>query len=203
MNRSKPPPWRPWIIGHSPSEVSDAALPLISGQSGLNLAEVAGLPVRWFSFLFGMRNLFGSVNYRASVAEHERAADRLRPLLEGGRAILLGVDVARAFGIENMPQFVWTMTPAPPLPRLEAAWIPHPSPRSAFWRSRANRDRVGAFLKEEAAQAAAQALDDLLEFEDRPYALVELRTIAGFSLTPSGGSGIVGTQPPPGRLQEG
>jgi hypothetical protein len=137
------------------------------------------LSIRWFKFLFSPSNLFSTPNYRASVAEATRAADRLRPAMAFNRAILLGHEVARAFGVERVPPMIWTLTPSPPLPRLEVAVLPHPSPRNSFWRNATCRNKAGAFLREEAAQAAAQALDEVAEFTTA--ALPELRAIANVS----------------------
>lgn len=89
-------------------------------------------------------------------ASARRAAARLVPKLRGRRALLLGRGVARAFGVGDLPFFVWTPCARRGgrlLPLVEhgsgaalIAVVPHPSRVSRWWNMPANRAAAAAFL---------------------------------------------------------
>lgn len=147
------------VVGHSPSHISDPAVPLVSGQTGLTLAEIAGLSVRWWSFLFDCVNLFPEAPVtQSSRTLREGAAIRLAPRVRGRRAILLGREVADAFGVERETPLVWTVSRCT-WTRIECVVLPHSSPLNPWWQDPGHRAAARRILREEAARVAAEYLD--------------------------------------------
>lgn len=160
------PDWQIVLVGHSPSRSSLPQAPLTSGASGWTLAEVTGVSLATFAFLFHCVNLFPvEPVYRSNASQRAAAATRMAATVRGRRSILLGTDVARAFRLHNPKPMVWTMTRG----GLEVAYLPHPSPLSRWWRVPAHRAHASVFLRQEAIGIAWQVREGLPDGVRLPF----------------------------------
>lgn len=77
------------------------------------------------------------------MAEHRAAL--VAPQLMNRRVVLLGVRVARAFGLMRIPLLEWQSVVAFGS-RFEAARCPHPSGLNRWWNDEHNREQARGFL---------------------------------------------------------
>jgi hypothetical protein len=138
------------LIGQAPSRSGDPSRPL-EGRIGRMLAELAGIGIDEYMELTERTNLLGEWTGRAigekgdlwsSLAARERA-EELVGLFPGRTAVLLGRNVARAFGLGQVPWLSWT-----DLGGGRVGVIPHPSGIMLWWNSMENRTMAGRFLLE-------------------------------------------------------
>lgn len=151
------------LIGQAPSAATDG-MPPFSGRSGERLAGLAGLrDAAALREAFEVRNLFDKFPGKAAKgdrfplgAAREEAA-RLRGRIAGGgfradRALLVGVGVARAFGVDPEPLLTWRTDPRLPVP---FAVLPHPSGVNLWWNLPRHVLAASRFLRA-AARASAE-----------------------------------------------
>ncbi len=138
------------LVGRAPSRSSDPSRPFQGTASGRHLLKLSGLQPEQFWKAFEARNLLdywpgpaGRQGDRLPAREARSAALELRPQLLGRRVLLLGPDVAQAFGLEREP-LRWTVGQG-----LEAFWaiFPHPSRVSRWWNLEENELAAAAFLR--------------------------------------------------------
>lgn len=136
------------LIGQAPSRSGDPSRPL-EGRIGRMLAELAGISLDGYMKLTERTNLLGEWLGKAgkgdswdALAARERASE-LEQVFPDREAILLGRNVARAFGLGDLPWLTWTEKFGGKL-----ALVPHPSGIVMWWNSAANRSAASAFLKE-------------------------------------------------------
>ncbi len=77
--------------------------------------------------------------------EARTAADRLTPSLIGRRIVMVGDNVARAFGVTKYPWCIWMASDA--FPETEFAVLPHPSGVNMWYNDRDNLKRAKKFLR--------------------------------------------------------
>jgi uracil-DNA glycosylase len=135
------------IIGQAPGPRTDHREPL-SGASGRRLAALCGLPLSVFLARFERVNLVrrhpgklakGDAFPRAIA---RRNAARLLPLMRGRRVVLLGRNVADAFGLAHLSMFVWHRVGG-----VEVAVAPHPSGVNHWWNDPRNVRRARRFWR--------------------------------------------------------
>jgi len=140
------------IIGQAPGPNTDPAEPLwpepASGAGG-RLAAFAGLTPAEFLARFDRINLLNEFPGRKwkrddtwPVEPGRVAASAIRPLLKGRRVILLGRNVAEAFGL-HVPFHTWVGAQG-----FNAAVVPHPSGRNHFYRDSGNSSVSAAFWRQ-------------------------------------------------------
>lgn len=114
------------LVGQAPSRRSDPARPL-SGRSGDFLSTAAGFKI---GGAFDLRNLLSGFPGKKGKGDAfplwkaKIAAWALCRELKGRRVVLLGQNVARAFGFGRPELMTWV---AGPWPLWETAVLPHPS----------------------------------------------------------------------------
>lgn len=156
------------LLGQAPSSTSWRS-PL-DGRSGRRLAELAGLDGMDVSEVFAVGNLLARFPGKKTgegdafpLDEARRnALAMLETLLEFDAIVLLGRNVARVFGVHELPYFEWTgglrlqgyLLPTP------AVMIPHPSGVSRWWNRPENVERAGQFMRGLVPKAVAAALQD-------------------------------------------
>jgi hypothetical protein len=118
-----------------------------------NMATLIGVPYERFSELFDWLNLFGEEGVNPELISAEEARKRalqLLPILgRYQRVILVGDQVARAFGFAKLPKYTWVPLNASGFPLL--ARMPHTS--------QINWNRRGPAYWEEAKAFAQQLLE--------------------------------------------
>lgn len=137
------------LVGQAPSRGSDPKRPL-SGRSGEFLSLLAGFPVRRRFELRNLLDVFPGKKGKGDAFplwKARLAAWELTKKLKGRRVVLLGQNVARAFGMARRGLFHWEPGP---WPIRETAVFPHPSGINLFWNSPVNRLVGEVFLKREA-----------------------------------------------------
>lgn len=146
---------KPLIIGQAPSRKSDPSKPL-SGRSGRRLADLAGVPLEKFVETFDRMNLieeypgssgkgdaFFAVQAQRRAIEIVRTGEILRP-----HVVLLGVNVALAFGLSGMKPLVWTERDG-----VAIAMCPHPSGVSLWWNDPEHVEEARAFWRKLAQES--------------------------------------------------
>lgn len=135
------------IIGQAPSRVSDPSEPL-SGRSGARLASLAGVDLPAFREFFDRRNMLSEWPGKAGKGDAWPGAPEARAIAEGlrtglatRRVVLLGVNVARAFGFPGEP-FLWAR-------HWEGvfAFSPHPSGTNRWWNDRRQVEQARRFWR--------------------------------------------------------
>ena len=133
------------IIGRAPSRTSDHRQPL-SGPSGERLAFLCDLTMAEFAARFERRNLLDAWQGKAGKGDAFVRAPEARALAEGLRAglatrrvVLLGSDVARAFGFPGEPFLFGAHWGG------SFAFCPHPSGVNRWWNDPENFERARLF----------------------------------------------------------
>lgn len=106
--------------------------------SGRRLAQLMGLPPQVFRLRTDRVNLHAGMQDQTTDSH---AARNLLPLLRGRRVVLLGNQVAQAFGVEP-DWFQWSRHPE----GFVVSVAPHPSARSTWWNSKANVQRASDYF---------------------------------------------------------
>jgi hypothetical protein len=149
---------RPLLIGQAPSRCSDPTEPL-SGATGRRLAELCGLTLQEYLFVFERRNLLpewpgkaaGKGDRFVGLVEGRRLAEACRPVCQGRRVVVLGFSTAKMFGMVG---------PALSFSRHwggEFAHCPHPSGVNHWWNEDVNLERAGRFWRRLAKEATDEA----------------------------------------------
>lgn len=144
---------KPLLIGQAPGPNTDPDHPLAptprSGAGG-RLADLANLTATQYLRLFDRTNLLHTFPGRTKrddclpVREARIAANAMKPLLRGRRVVLVGRNVAEAFGYpgSELEFHEWTMNERW---GFEVAVVPHTSGRNHWYRKPGNDDRARAF----------------------------------------------------------
>lgn len=83
------------------------------------------------------------------MGKAKAVARSMTPLFAGRVVVLIGRNVATAFGYGTLPWFTWTtVSLGPGQEPFELAVLPHPSGRCRVYNSPASRDEARAFLRE-------------------------------------------------------
>lgn len=86
---------------------------------------------------------------RFPMGRARAVARSMTPLFAGRVVVLIGRNVATAFGYGDLPWFTWkTASLGPSQEPFELAVIPHPSGRCRVYNSPSSRDEARAFLQE-------------------------------------------------------
>ncbi len=163
---------RPLLIGQAPPPNFDRSThsplyPLPEKASGGRLAALMGLDARAYLRIFQRINLlrdFPGKRQRPGGTrvdhwpkkEARQAAELIAPLLNERQVILVGRNVARAFGLDKKPWHEWIhhVVPYPPdqPTRVHIALVPHPSGLNRWYSDAQNqieaRSFWAAFLEE-------------------------------------------------------
>ena len=145
------------FVGQAPSQETDGLPPFV-GRCGKFLAEeLMGISqeemLRDHDFLNVLdrwpgRGVGGD---RFPIIEAKAAAKSKLDQVKGRTVVLLGQNVARAFGIEKFQYMVWYQYHGERnreevlIPLL--CVMPHPSGRNRFWNRPENRDKAKKFLR--------------------------------------------------------
>lgn len=152
------------IIGQAPSKETVGKLPF-SGKSGPRFASLLGVPHERLWEAFEVMNLIdyypgppkdGTKRGDAfpRIEARERAA-QMKPTLAGRTVVLVGMNVARAFGWGDLPFFTWQEVELPRIPKDNGGFIasqtrvcvvPHPSGINHFWNNPENVDNARSFM---------------------------------------------------------
>lgn len=135
-------------MGQAPSRNADLKRPLIGGKSGYFLQQLCGMTLLQYVRAFETVNLIDVWPGPAPKgdlfppAEAKASAERKAASWSGRRVILLGKNVARAFGHHKTPPMTWADDPR----GFRVAVMPHPSGVNLFWNAPANREAARVFL---------------------------------------------------------
>ena len=143
---------KPLLIGQAPGPNTDPTRPLYPlprSSAGGRLAEFMGLEPKLYNSIFDKVNLLnefpgrGKRDDKFPLRDAMIAASAMRPLLKGRDVILIGRNVALAFGLQ-LEFHTWTdmFTPANWI-----AVVPHPSGRNHWYNSPENRVIAREFWK--------------------------------------------------------
>jgi uracil-DNA glycosylase len=131
------------IVGLAPSSALPAGVPPFAaarGGSGRRLAALAG--VTSVAAVAETRNLFDvPVGAGALPRELLVGQGHCRPLPEGA-VVLLGRQVATAYGYERLAPLIWHRRAG-----RRVAVLPHPSGRNRWWNDARNSARAALFLR--------------------------------------------------------
>ncbi len=151
---------RPLLIGQAPGPRTDPELPLFpvpNTSTGGRLKEIMGIRRYEYLRIFERINLLPTFpgqhkrDDKFPIASARLAAAAMRSLLAGRVVILVGRNVARAFGhVEEFHQWVdWAVRRpckiARDNPYCRVAVIPHPSGRNHWYNDQANREAAQRF----------------------------------------------------------
>jgi hypothetical protein len=132
-------------VGEAPGRV---AIPspqfgtALQGRTGANLAKIAGWPAGLYLVGTDRRNLFYDPQPAWNTHVARMSALRMRDTFHDDKVILLGVKVAEAFGLADLPMYTWRAER-----NFNVARIPHPSGKNHAWNDPAERERARKFLK--------------------------------------------------------
>ena len=156
---------KPLLIGQAPPPTFDPRThsplyPIPETASGGRLAAVMGLEASTYLRTFQRINLLrgfpgkreqpgGTRRDRWPRAEARQVAELIGPLLDGRQVILVGRNVARAFGLVKAPWHEW-LTHVVPYPsdqpaRAQVAVVPHPSGLNRWYGDEDNLLEARAF----------------------------------------------------------
>jgi len=136
------------LIGQAPGRNGDPSRPL-EGRNGRRLAKLAGIAEDEYLEITDRMNLLDRWPGKKGkgdewpVAEAEASANEMLPNLSGRRVLLVGRNVAKAFGFGDLPWLEWRK-----LEGMEVAVIPHPSGIVLWWNDKENRQAAKKFLRE-------------------------------------------------------
>lgn len=151
---------KPLIIGQAPGPNSDPSNPL-AGRCGARLADLCSLDEKTFLARFERVNLLNKFPGKATKGDRfpiDQARKTAVDLLIFGKlnrtTVMLGGNVARAFGFPSvgLEMFRWNVIDGSPLIRL--AFCPHPSGVSHFWNEPKNVAAARHFWRRLALEAA-------------------------------------------------
>ena len=138
------------LVGQAPSRNGDPKTPLIGGRSGFFLQQLCGMSLLQYVRSFETVNVVEAWPGYSSSKGDLFPADEAKVKAEakaaswhGRRVILLGKNVARAFGHNKTPLMTWTTDSR----GFEVAVVPHPSGVSRWWNDPTNTERARAFLQ--------------------------------------------------------
>lgn len=167
---------RPLLIGQAPGPNTrpDCPLyPLPATSAGGRLARFMGISERDYLRAFDRVNLLyefpGKEGKEDRFPPHlaRRAATHMLPLLAGRQVILVGRNVATAFGYGELEWFTWAEHHlGQGRDRVRFGVIPHPSGRCRAYNEAGARERARVFLLD----AVARKLEEggcLLEQDER------------------------------------
>lgn len=135
------------LIGQAPGRNGSADRPL-EGRIAKKLAGLVGVSIEdWLKGTERMNLLseFPGKAGKGDVWPKKRAAqlaDEMKSLLVGRTVLLVGRNVAAAFGLYKLPWLVWVEEF-----EVRVAVMPHPSGIVLWWNSAENREKVRMFLK--------------------------------------------------------
>jgi uracil-DNA glycosylase len=156
------------IVGQAPGRTGDPSEPLSGPGTGWRLERLAGIPEGDLGLYAYRENLLsaypgrnGAQGDRFPIRDARAAADRMvgglaasKTLLDL-RIILLGRNVARAFGLRALPYLRWKpglyytfLTRAEAFLPYPIAVFPHPSGVNRWWNDPENVVRAEAFLRD-------------------------------------------------------
>ena len=133
------------IVGEAPGKISiPPTLPglALTGNTGANLAAIAGWPTGLYIAQTDRRNLFYTVQPQWDAEAARKSAQLLRDSFRHDLVILMGTRVAEAFGVSERPMYTWWIEREGNFAR-----IPHTSGRNRVWSDPDERARARAFLK--------------------------------------------------------
>lgn len=147
---------RPLLVGQAPGPNTRADCPLYpvpSTSAGGRLAMLMGLDRHAYLSSFDRVNVLydfpGKVKKedKFPMREARLAARCMTPLFAGRVVVLIGRNVATAFGHADMPWFTWrTLGLGPHQLPAELAIIPHPSGRCRTYNAAETREEARAFF---------------------------------------------------------
>jgi len=147
---------KPLLVGQAPGPNTDPDLPLAPfprSSAGGRLAEFAGLTADEYLDLFDRTNLLHTFPGRTKrddkwPARHaEIAASAMKPLLGGRSLILVGRNVAEAFGYpaQHLDFHQWFFDPKW---KYSVSVVPHTSGRSHWYRKPGNMELAKNYWEE-------------------------------------------------------
>lgn len=153
---------KPLMIGQAPGRADGEPC---RGPAFARLAQVAGVEEAAFFDAFERTNLLSEYPGRAAKGDlfprrlAERAAERMAPRLRGRVVVLMGRNVAWAFGVDDLHYLTWYVG--------RGGWArfavcPHPSGVNRWWNDEGNRDRAGEFFQQ-LVRYSQGSLEELLD----------------------------------------
>lgn len=124
--------------GHEPYVIKSLA---VMGNTGRNLADIAGWPWGRYVAQTDRRNLFDTPQAAWDTRAAAESAQRIEATLRQCQVLLLGVRVAHAFSYDDVGNYEWEQRG-----RILFARIPHPSGRNRMWNDPMERARAYKFL---------------------------------------------------------
>lgn len=142
------------IVGEAPGPNTSAFAPVFPfppTSAGGRLLAMSGIPAEEYLRRLARRNLLKSCPVNGwRKAERVAAQDAAREIYEearGGRIVLLGANVARAFRPFTVDVAQETCRPAKTACGTEWLLLPHPSGRNPFYNAMSNRATVSDLLR--------------------------------------------------------
>lgn len=143
----KSDPGRLVLVGQAPGSAVQPSAPL-EGRIGRMLSELIG--VSFEEYLRGTERLNLITHWMGKAGKGdvwnpraaERRAEKLKPELAGRTVVLLGRNVAEAFGLKRLHWMTFAE-----MNGAMAGVIPHPSGIVLWWNEEKNRLAASAFLK--------------------------------------------------------
>ena len=140
-------PARLVLVGQAPGSAAQPSAPL-EGRIGRMLSELIGISFE--EYLRGTERLNLITHWMGKAGKGdvwnpraaERRAEKLKPELAGRTAVLLGRNVAAAFGLKQLPWMTFAE-----MNDGKVGIIPHPSGIVLWWNEEKNRLAASAFLK--------------------------------------------------------
>ena len=135
------------LIGQAPGRRGDAYRPL-EGKVTKKLAGLAGVSVEEWLDRTERTNLLDEFPGKAGKGDIwntellRKKAEQVELHLVGRTVLLLGRNVARAFGLVELPWMTWVEEFG-----AKVSVIPHPSSIVIWWNALENREAVAVFLK--------------------------------------------------------
>lgn len=156
---------KPLIIGQAPGPNTDPAVPL-GGRCGDRLADLCGLELKDFFLLFERVNLIqkfpGKLTKGDAFPLDEARKGAIDVLIMSHvherKIVLLGDNVAKAFGFNPSTLPTLQMHRRPAFPFAGVATCPHPSGVNRWWNEPDNVKRARRFWRRIAADALASEL---------------------------------------------
>lgn len=153
---------KPLLIGQAPGPNTDPRMPLYplpKTATGGRLASFMGLTTHQYLRTFDRVNVLQDFPGKCKrddkfpLREARIAASAMRPLLAGREVILVGRNVATAFGFAEMPFHSVLMESD-----CDIYVVPHPSGRNHWYNSETNREEARLFWAEYLAKRGLPVL---------------------------------------------
>lgn len=135
-----------FLIGQAPARGGDPARPLLGVRSAKRLQELCEMTPEEYEGAFDRANLLpkwlgnAGKGDKFDMKKARAAAGRMLPRMVGRRVILLGQNVAQAFGLEqNYLEWVNVLD-------ARIAVLPHPSGVNRWWNDKTNLGMAKAFM---------------------------------------------------------